>query len=186
MADTTIKEMEDVEIYFDTRTTEQWSAVTKNVPKGFMCVELTTNGQCRLKVGNGAAPYSELPYAGVGIDAAEVKSIAAEAIKEAFDEQGSLFRYKGRVDTTDSLPVEENKIGDVWLVGEENAKEFAEYYWTGTFFDYMGKKENVDLSEYYKKDDIDALFDGVNDKLTAFGEKCVKSTDKLILTCTMN
>ncbi len=195
MTDINTKEMDGIEIYFDARTTEQWAEITKVVPKGYICVEFTTDEKCRLKVGDGTKQYSELPYAGGDVGPAEIEKIAERVVSDAFGEQGILFRYKGRVNSPDDLPADGNETGDVWLVGEEDAKEFAEYYWTGTFFDYMGRKEEVDFSEYYKKSDVDTLLlskaekevvDELSNRLTELEETCVRSTDKLILTCKMN
>ena len=195
MTDINTKEMDGIEIYFDARTPEQWAEITKVVPKGYICVEFTTDEKCRLKVGDGTKQYSELPYAGGDVGPAEIEKIAERVVSDAFGEQGILFRYKGRVNSPDDLPADGNETGDVWLVGEEDAKEFAEYYWTGTFFDYMGRKEEVDFSEYYKKSDVDTLLlskaekevvDELSNRLTELEETCVRSTDKLILTCKMN
>lgn len=195
MADTNTKEMDGVEINFDARTTEQWAEITKIVPKGYICVEFTSDEKCRLKVGDGTKQYSELPYAGGDVDPAEIEKIAQRVVSDAFGEQGIMFHYKGRVNSPDDLPADGNKTGDVWLVGDESTKEFAEYYWTGTFFDYMGRKEEVDFSEYYKKSDVDTLLlskaekevvDGLSNRLTELEETCVRSTDRLILTCKMN
>lgn len=53
--------MNNVEIYLDTRTAEQWGEVTKVIPKGFVCVELGT-GKTKIKVGDGVKTYAALPY----------------------------------------------------------------------------------------------------------------------------
>lgn len=204
MADT-VKTMDGVEIYLDTRSTEQWGQVTKTIPKGFVCVELMTDSKCGIKVGDGEKTFAQLPYAGANIGAEEVTAIVSEALKgyetkeetaksisEAISGLGTLFTYKGRVDDVAGLPAENNKQGDVYLVGAENANEFAEYYWTGTFFDYMGKTGSVDLTDYYKKNEVDSLLNGKMDASdgTALGERvaaledgCVKTTDRLVLAC---
>ena len=41
MADTRTITMNGIEIYLDTRTTEQWATISRAIPKGFVCVELT-------------------------------------------------------------------------------------------------------------------------------------------------
>lgn len=48
MAETRTTTMNGVEIYLDTRTTAQWSSVVRVIPKGFVCVELTTDGKCKI------------------------------------------------------------------------------------------------------------------------------------------
>lgn len=55
--------MNGVEIYLDSRTAEQWTLVTKVIPKGFVCVELGENSS-KIKIGDGVQTYAQLPYAG--------------------------------------------------------------------------------------------------------------------------
>ena len=231
MADTRTITMNGIEIYLDTRTTAQWGTVSRVIPKGFVCVELTTDGKCKMKCGDGVQTFADLPYVGGDLDMTEInnaittaltdyytKTETDTAISEAIGNLGTLFRFKGRVNTVDDLPASDNQQGDVYLVGAESAGEFAEYYWTGTFFDYMGKTTSVDLTDYYKKSDVDNLLNGKVDKVegkglstedfttelknrlnslenyddTALTERVatiegdyIKSTDKLILNCSI-
>lgn len=231
MADIKTVTMNSVEIYLDTRTSSQWSSVTRVIPKGFICVELTTDGKCKMKCGDGVLTYADLPYVGGDLDIEQIsaaitnaltdyytKSETDTAISDAIGNLGTLFRFKGRVDSTSDLPSSNNQQGDVYLVGSEDDTEYAEYYWTGTFFDYMGKTTKVDLSDYYKKSEVDNLLlskvDTVEGKGlstedfttelktkleslenyddTALSEKIaeieadyIKSTDKLILNCSI-
>lgn len=231
MADTRTITMNGVEIYLDTRTTAQWGTVSRVIPKGFVCVELTTDGKCKMKCGDGVQTFADLPYIGGDLDMTQInnaittaltnyytKTETDNAISEAIGNLGTLFRFKGRVDTVNDLPVSDNQQGDVYLVGAEGANEFAEYYWTGTFFDYMGKTTSIDLTDYYKKSEVDNLLDGKVDKVegkglstedfttelknrlnslenyddTALTERVaaiendyIKSTDKLILNCSI-
>ena len=231
MADTRTITMNGIEIYLDTRTTAQWGTVSRVIPKGFVCVELTTDGKCKMKCGDGVQTFADLPYVGGDLDITEInnaittaltnyytKTETDNAISEAIGNLGTLFRFKGRVDTVDDLPASDNQQGDVYLVGAESASEFAEYYWTGTFFDYMGKTTSIDLTEYYKKSEVDNLLNGKVDKVegkglstedfttelknrlnslenyddTALATRVaaiegdyIKSTDKLILNCSI-
>lgn len=231
MADTRTITMNGVEIYLDTRTTTQWATVSRVIPKGFVCVELTTDGKCKMKCGDGVLSFADLPYVGGDLDMTQIneaittaltdyytKTETDTAISQAISNLGTLFRFKGRVDTVDNLPASDNQQGDVYLVGAEGANEFAEYYWTGTFFDYMGKTTSVDLSDYYKKSEVDNLLNNKVDKVegkglstedfttelknkldglenyddTALAERVaaiesdyIKSTDKLILNCSI-
>ena len=159
MADTRTITMNGVEIYLDTRTTAQWGTVSRVIPKGFVCVELTTDGKCKMKCGDGVQTFTDLPYIGGDLDMTAInnaittaltnyytKTETDNAISEAIGNLGTLFRFKGRVDTVNDLPVSDNQQGDVYLVGAESAGEFAEYYWTGTFFDYLGKTISLDVS----------------------------------------
>ena len=231
MADTRTITMNGVEIYLDTRTTTQWATVSRVIPKGFVCVELTTDGKCKMKCGDGVLSFADLPYVGGDLDMTQIneaittaltdyytKTETDTAISQAISNLGTLFRFKGRVDTVDNLPASDNQQGDVYLVGAEGANEFAEYYWTGTFFDYMGKTTSVDLTDYYKKSEVDNLLNNKVDKVegkglstedfttelknkldglenyddTALTERVaaiesdyIKSTDKLILNCSI-
>ena len=231
MAETRTTTMNGVEIYLDTRTTAQWATVVRVIPKGFVCVELTTDGKCKMKCGDGVQTFADLPYVGGDLDMTEIneaittalidyytKTETDNAISEAIGNLGTLFRFKGRVDTVNDLPASDNQQGDVYLVGAEGANEFAEYYWTGTFFDYMGKTTSIDLTDYYKKSDVDNLLNGKVDKIEGKGLSTedfttelknrlnslenyddtaltarvaaiegdyIKSTDKLILNCSI-
>ena len=220
MADTRTVIMDGIEIYLDTRTTAQWATVSRVIPKGFVCVELTTDGKCKMKCGDGVQTFADLPYVGGDLDMTDyyTKTETDNAISKAIGNLGTLFRFKGRVDTVGDLPASDNQQGDVYLVGVESASEFAEYYWTGTFFDYMGKTTSISLIEYYKKSEVDNLLNGKVDKVegkglstedfttelknrlnslenyddTALTERVdaiegdyIKSTDKLILNCSI-
>lgn len=231
MAETRTTTMNGIEIYLDTRTTAQWATVVRVIPKGFVCVELTTDGKCKMKCGDGVQTFADLPYVGGDLDMTEIneaittaltdyytKTETDNAISEAIGSLGTLFRFKGRVDTVNDLPASDNQQGDVYLVGAEGANEFAEYYWTGTFFDYMGKTTSIDLADYYKKSEVDNLLNNKVDKVEGKGLSTedfttelknrlnslenyddtaltarvaaiegdyIKSTDKLILNCSI-
>lgn len=231
MADTRTITMNGIEIYLDTRTTEQWATISRAIPKGFVCVELTTDGKCKMKCGDGTQSYADLPYVGGDLDMTKIneaittaltdyytKTETDTAISDAISSLGTLFRFKGRVDSVEQLPTSDNQQGDVYLVGAEDASEFAEYYWTGTLFDYMGKTTSVDLTNYYKKSEVDAFLNDKVDKVEGKGLSAedfttdlktkleglenyddtdlvtrvaaiegdyIKSTDKLILNCSI-
>ena len=220
MADTRTITMNGIEIYLDTRTTAQWGTVSRVIPKGFVCVELTTDGKCKMKCGDGVQAFADLPYIGGDLDMTDyyTKTETDNAISKAIGNLGTLFRFKGRVDTVGDLPASDNQQGDVYLVGAENAGEFAEYYWSGTFFDCMGKTTSISLTEYYKKSEVDNLLNNKVDKvegkglstedfttelknrlnslenyddtalkgrITAIENDYIKSTDKLILNCSI-
>lgn len=225
--------LNETEIYFDTRTEAQWLAVTKVIPKGFMCVAFITSGNdtvAKIKIGDGVATYADLPYIGGDIDIDDVNTAIQTALASYYTSSetdsaiqmainsalASVWTLKGRVDTVQDLPSSGNKTGDVYMVGTQSASELDEYYWTGTAWEHFGK--TIDLTGYYTKTEIDALLNGyvqketgkglsTNDYTTAEKTKLaslenyddtalsrrvsdieadyLKSTDKLIINCTL-
>ena len=171
-----------VQVFFDVRTTEDWGKVTREIPKGFPCVELTEDDKVKLKIGDGVNTFAELPY--VGGEDADLsdyynKQQTDAQIAAAISEKGDLFTLKGTVETTGELPDSEgtegtNHKGDVYLVGEESGNEFEEYYWTGKKWEYMGTTTSVDLGNYYDKGEIDTKLDNL-----------ISKEDTLILNCTL-
>lgn len=149
------KIMNSVQVLHDVRTTEQWTTVgTTVIPKGYLTIEITTTGQPKAKVGNGSDTWAALPYLTAETDLSDyaTKDYVDTGISSAISALGTVFIIKGRVDSVDALPNTDNKSGDVYLVGAQDADNFAEYYWTGTLWDFMGQTTEVDLSNYYTKD----------------------------------
>ena len=67
----------------------------------------------------------------------------------------SVFHYKGTQDSVESLPAENNAIGDVWHVAAAGTNgSGAEYVWTGTAWEELGTA--VDLSGYYTSAQADS------------------------------
>lgn len=189
MADITLQE---VELYLDTRTAEEWAAVTRVIPKGFPCVEIVGDGKLKLKIGDGTRAYASLPYVG-GENGEFDENAVKQLVQDEVSKLGTVFRLKGRVNSADDLPSDGNKEGDVYLVGAEDAQDMEEHYWTGTLWDYMGKT-TVDLSGYYTKAETDALLEAkldktegeaISAKVDELAETTVKTTDKLILSCSL-
>ena len=154
-----------VEIYLDTRTEANWLTVSKNIPKGFVCVAFVTDGsevKTKIKIGDGTKTYAQLDYIGGDIDMADVSSAIATALtnyytktetytKTEIDDAinaavSSVWKLKGRVDTINDLPSSGNKTGDIYLVGAETDTNKPEYYWTGTAWEYMGQTMTIDLT----------------------------------------
>ena len=170
--------MNSVQVLHDVRTTEQWAAVgTKVIPKGYLTIEITTTGQPKAKVGNGSDTWAALPYLTAETDLSDyaTKDYVDTGISSAISALGTVFVVKGRVDSVDALPNTDNKSGDVYLVGTQDANNFAEYYWTGTFWDFMGQTTEIDLSNYYTKDvtysktEVDNLLTAKVDKVEGKG-----------------
>lgn len=178
--------LENVEITFDARTLQQWTAETTIIPSGFPCVEINTDRTIKFKLGDGARRYSELPYIG-DVDLSnyvqqeDMDSAIEEAITQAFAEKGTLFKLKGTKESVSQLPPDGNEVGDVYLVSLADSDEMAEYYWTGTKWDFMGTTTKVDLSEYYKKSEVYSRTE--TDELL---EDKIGKGDTLVLHCKLH
>lgn len=200
MANVTLNE---VRVLHDVRTTEDWNSISdKVIPKGYLAIEMDESGQPKIKVGNGTDTWGNLPYITAETDLSEYATtdyVDSEIIS-AVSALGTIFTVKGRVDTTNDLPSEGNKAGDVYLVGAEGSDNYAEYMWTSSLWNMLGSTVEVDLSNYFTKDvlytktDIDALLESKADKsdttsladrITAIEQDYVKSTDTLILNCSI-
>ena len=162
------KTLNSVQVLHDVRTTEQWNAVgTTVIPKGYLTIELTTTGQPKIKIGNGTDTWADLPYLTAETDLSQYAT--KEYVGTAIAALGTVFDIKGRVDDVSSLPSADNKKGDTYLVGAEGSPNFAEYYWTGTLWDFMGQTTEVDLTDYYNKSAVDGLLAEKVDKVVGKG-----------------
>lgn len=162
------KTLNSVQVLHDARTTEQWAAVgTTVIPKGYLTIELTTTGQPKVKIGNGTDTWADLPYLTAETDLSQYAT--KEYVGTAIAALGTVFNIKGRVDDVSSLPSTDNKKGDAYLVGAEGSTNFAEYYWTGTLWDFMGQTTEVDLTDYYNKTAVDGLLAEKVDKIEGKG-----------------
>ena len=83
-----------------------------------------------------------------------------QAINDAIAALGNLMTVKGAVATKDELPAADNKVGDIYFVGTDGdtGDSYAEYVWTEAGkWEYIGQIQTTDLSEYYKKSEIDTF-----------------------------
>lgn len=58
--------------------------------------------------------------------------------QDILDRLGTVIKVKGRVDTINDLPIENNLDGDCYLVGYVNAGQFQEYYWFSDHWEFLG------------------------------------------------
>ena len=184
-----------VKVLHVSKTTAQWALITDVVSKGFLCVEFTTDNKTKIKIGDGVNTYANLPYVGTDIDLSQyyTKLETDSAISSAISSIGNVFIIRGRVNAVNNLPATGNKSGDVYFVGLESASEYEEYVWTETRWEYFGKTTaQVDLSNYYTKSEVDSFINGVeyddtvlSARVTAIEGDYIKSTDTLILNCTL-
>lgn len=174
-----------VKVLMDARTEDEWlNSGQLVIPKGYMAVSLFDDGKSLVKIGNGVGTWTDLPYINeaetIDLSNYYTKEETEAKIAESVSELGTIFRLKGRLTSSDELPETDNEVGDMYLVGAENQGDLIEYYWTGTFWDYMGTTMKVDLSDYYTKtqtdEKISAAIEGID--LSHY----IKDTDVLILT----
>lgn len=160
------------------KTTAEWATVADVIPKGVLCVETTDDNKVKIKIGDGAKAFANLPYA-CEVDLSDYSTTAEmnEAISDAISALGNLMTIKGIVATTGELPLADNKTGDVYFVGTagDTGDSYAEYVWTADGkWEYIGKITEVDLSNYYNKTEVDTALDNK-----------VNTTDTLVLNCTL-
>lgn len=143
------------------KTTAEWGQVTDVITKGVLCVETTADNKVKIKVGDGAKTYDALPYASeVDLSDYSTATQMTQAINDAIAALGNLMTVKGAVATKDELPAADNKVGDIYFVGTDGdtGDSYAEYVWTEAGkWEYIGQIQTTDLSEYYKKSEIDTF-----------------------------
>lgn len=100
--------LNNVEIYLDMRTEEQWNSVSsKVIPKGFPCVIISYENKTFLKIGDGTSTYKSLPIIG-SIDLNQIDTEIEkylsdyytsdqtdQAISSAISSIGTVFTLKG-------------------------------------------------------------------------------------------
>lgn len=143
------------------KTTAEWEQITDVITRGVLCVETTTDNKVKIKVGDGAKTYDALPYASeVDLSDYSTTTQMTQAINDAVAALGNLMTVKGVAPTKDELPAEDNKVGNVYFVGADGdtGDSYAEYVWTEAGkWEYIGQIQATDLSDYYKKSEVDTF-----------------------------
>lgn len=154
-----------------TKTVEQWAEVTTIISKGLLCVELDGN-DTHIKIGDGTKTYDKLPYVGDGsfnIANYYTSEETDKAIEDAFSEIGNIITIKGVKPTMGDLPMEGNRVGDLWFVGSagETTDSFSEYIWsTAQQWEFLGRVQtDVDLSGYAKISYVDEQDKALSDRI---------------------
>ncbi len=74
-----------------------------------------------------------------------------EWVLEQIGENGNstnIFNLKGTVSTIEDLPLTDNKVGDVYLVGPRDDNSYDEYLWTESAWEFLGTTANkIDETE---------------------------------------
>lgn len=105
--------MNDIEIYHDARTEEQWAQVTRVIPRGFICIELGDNSS-RVKIGDGTKTYSQLPYIG-GDMAQYYTKTDVNTLLEGYAKNSDLkpVAFSGSYNDLTDAPDIEGTLGDI-------------------------------------------------------------------------
>lgn len=182
-------------------TTEQWQNEAETViPKGFLCVEFAAGGVTRQKFGDGVNKFKDLLYANGDIDLSGyyTKSETDSAINTAISAIGTAVTVKGTAPDMAALPATGNKQGDLWFVENDaihTGSGYAEYIWISNDWEFIGKNQSVDLTNYATVTYVDSQINSLAERIMATEtdisaiktelEDCLKSTDKLVLQCSL-
>lgn len=143
------------------KTTAEWAAETKIPFRGCACVEFTTDGKTKLKIGDGTNLYTSLPYVADELTAALI--IAAlgytplDSAKLGVAEGAASLDASGKVPTS-QLPSFVDDVVEV--AGIDNAPETGEpgkiyvdtltnktYRWSGTAYIEIPASDIITPSE---------------------------------------
>ena len=164
---------------WDERAIEFWV-----VPRGCLCVELTPEGKTKIKIGEGNKFYSQLPYVN------DMSDLENYYTKEEVDNIVTninlmAIRSTDEYDTKNDLPSIGNKLGDVRFVKSPSPSIKTDpdiYLWNGSRWIYVGYElQDIDLSQYLKKDEFHELFDPIREKVEEMYPKMHTHENKSIL-----
>lgn len=169
------------------KTSEQWNERAVEfwvVPRGCLCVELTPKGKTKIKIGEGNKYYSQLPYI---TDESDLSNYYTKIeIDNLFDNlQYMSIRSTEEYDEKSDLPDDGNKLGDVRFVKSQSPSIKPDpdvYLWNGTRWVFVGYEiQNIDLSDYLKKDEFHLLFDPVKEQVDEMYPKMHTHENKSVL-----
>lgn len=145
------------------KTSAQWNDRAVEywiVPRGCLCVELTSRGKTKLKVGEGNKYYAQLPYI------CDIEDLSEYYTKE---EINNLFNNLNRMaimsteeyDEKSDLPLTGNKLGDVRFVKSSSPSLKLDpdvYLWNGHKWIFVGYDIiDIDLSQYIKREEFEPV-----------------------------
>ena len=145
------------------KTSAQWNDRAVEywvVPRGCLCVELTSRGKTKLKVGEGNKYYAQLPYI------CDIEDLSDYYTKE---EINNLFNNLNRMaimsteeyDEKSDLPLTGNKLGDVRFVKSSSPSLKLDpdvYLWNGHKWIFVGYDIiDIDLSQYIKREEFEPV-----------------------------
>ena len=176
----------NVQVLHVTKTTAEWASETSVIKKGLLCIEFTSNGGTKAKIGDGNNSYSNLPYLQDGsftISSYYTKEETDGIVSDAIRALGNIITIKGVVGSAGSLPTTNNNVGDLYFVGTQGSTtdSFSEYVWTtNSKWEYLGTVQTeVDLSGY-------ATIDYVTSNTHTHSNKAVLDATTSSFTTTKN
>lgn len=148
------------------KTTVQWNdkaIASWVVPRGCLCVELTSDRKAKAKIGEGNKHYYQLPY--LGGDGGDLSDYYT---KEEINRIIANMQYLGIASNTiypskDNLPSTGNRLGDIRYVVNPNdpTGDPLVYLWNGSKWIVLGGLVDVDLSAYAKKSEVNPRLDAL-------------------------
>ena len=152
----------EVKISLKNKTTEQWAADTEVQTKGSACVEFTTDGKTKLKIGNGVNTFAELPYIG-GDELTLSAIVAALGFTPADSAKIGVANGMASLDASGKVPADQlpSFVDDVIEVANisaapetgESGKIYVAldtgkcYRWSGTMYVEISSSDVVTASE---------------------------------------
>lgn len=139
------------------KTTAQWNdrAIANwIVPRGCLCIELTTDYKTKLKIGEGNKYYSQLPY--VGGDGGDLSNYYTKQEIDQIIKNLDYMSIKSinEYPSKETLPSTGNSQGDVRFVRNPDGGDPFTYLWNGNKWICVTGIVDVDLSEYCKKSEV--------------------------------
>ena len=152
----------EVKISLKNKTTEQWAADTEVQTKGSACVEFTTDGKTKLKIGDGVNTFADLPYIG-GDELTLSAIVAALGYTPADSAKIGVANGMASLDASGKVPADQlpSFVDDVVEVANisaapetgESGKIYVAldtgkcYRWSGTMYVEISSSDVVTASD---------------------------------------
>ena len=146
------------------KTTAQWNdrAIANwVVPRGCLCVELTSDNKTKIKIGEGNKFYRQLPYSGG--DGGDLSNYYTKQETDLLVHNLEYMKVASTnvYPTKETLPRDGNKLGDLRFVHNHDGGDPYTYLWYGTKWISITGILDVDLSEYAKKSEVNPRLDAL-------------------------
>ena len=159
------------------KTTAQWNdrAIANwVVPRGCLCIELTTDLKTKLKIGEGNKFYHQLPY--VGGDGGDLSNYYTKQEIDMILKNLDYMSIKSinEYPSPEALPKTGNKQGDVRFVRNQTPGEDPyTYLWNGLKWIGVTGIVDIDLSEYAKKSEVNPRLNALEQQAHTHANKPV-------------